>query len=45
LESKIIFNVFGAIKSKGLNRIAKISNGLLCRREENLTSHDLELGK
>jgi hypothetical protein len=27
----------GAVKSKGLNRIAKISYGYLCQRKENIS--------
>jgi hypothetical protein len=32
LESQIIFKVLGAIKPKGLNRVAKIGYGHLCLR-------------
>jgi hypothetical protein len=37
LESQIIFKLLGAIKLKGLNRIAEISYGHPCLREESLS--------
>jgi hypothetical protein len=37
LESQIILKGLGAIKPKGLNRIARIGYGHLCMREENLS--------
>jgi hypothetical protein len=37
LESQIIFKLLGAIKLMGLNRIAEISYGHPCLREESLS--------
>jgi hypothetical protein len=37
LENQIILKCLGAIKTKGLNRTAKIGYGHLCLRMENLS--------
>jgi len=43
LENQIVLKYFGSIKTKGLNRIAKIGYGHICPMEEYLSFNNISI--